>query len=91
MQRCFFLYAGIPPLKCMKVSLVLVKDQRRSNIGQALFQGQKVRLFLSFVIDAAPSFHWILLDSHWLYCEAGSFQTNECMIATSCSCSSLCH
>lgn len=64
MQWCFFLYAGILPLKCMKVSLVLVKDQRHSEIGQPLFQGQKVRLLLSFVIDAAPSFHWIPLDSH---------------------------
>lgn len=49
------------------------EDQQHSEIGRPLFQGQKVRLFLSFVIDAAPSFHWIPVDSRRLYCEAGSF------------------
>lgn len=36
-----FLYAGIPPLKCMKVSLVLVKHQQHPEIGRPLFSGTK--------------------------------------------------
>lgn len=61
------------PIEMHEGILGFGEDQQHSEIGRPLFQGQKVRLVLSFVIDAAPSFHWIPVDSRRLYCEAGSF------------------
>lgn len=73
-------YAVVPlslsrstPIEMHEGILGFGEAQQHSEIGRPLFQGQKVRLVLSFVIDAAPSFPWIPVDSRRLYCEAGSF------------------
>lgn len=59
----FFMQEYPPLLKCMKVSSVLVKSPTALGDWAALVSGtKKVRLFLPFVIDAAPR---LSLDFLW--------------------------